>query len=137
MGVLDIFGGKPRESLSQPGIFAGCEDIKDVETFEWPNPDYLVFDETLKIIENASSKGLAVFLGSVLLSVISLLAYFLWGVPFLLFFLFFPPILFRRPHAPPPRSQFCTSCGYQFQGFEYHCPICGAKIPSSPSEKAF
>jgi len=61
--MFDIFGGKPRESLTQPGIFAECEDIKEVEAFEWPNPDYLKFDETLKIVEKASSKGMAVFGG--------------------------------------------------------------------------
>lgn len=61
--MFDIFGGKPRESLTQPGIFAECEDIKEVEAFEWPNPDYLKFDETLKIVKKASSKGMAVFGG--------------------------------------------------------------------------
>ena len=61
--MFDIFGGKPRTSLTQPGIFAECEDIKEVEAFEWPNPDYLKFDETLKIVEKSSSKGMAVFGG--------------------------------------------------------------------------
>ena len=61
--MFDVLDGVPRESLAQPGIFAECEDVKEIENFEWPNPDYLNFDETLKIIENASSKGMAIFGG--------------------------------------------------------------------------
>ncbi len=61
--MFDIFGGKPRTSLTQAGIFGDCEDIGEVEAFDWPNPDYLNFDETLKIIEMASSKGMAIFGG--------------------------------------------------------------------------
>lgn len=61
--MFDIYGGEPRTSLTQPGIFANCEDIEEVEAFDWPNPDYLKFDETLKIVEMASSKGMAIFGG--------------------------------------------------------------------------
>ena len=61
--MFDLFGGTPRESLNQPGVFAECDDIREVEAFDWPDPDYLNFDETLKTIENASSSGLAVFGG--------------------------------------------------------------------------
>jgi len=61
--MFDILGGMPRESLTQPGVFADCEDIKEVEAFDWPDPDYLVFDETLKIAENATSKDMAIFGG--------------------------------------------------------------------------
>ena len=28
--MFDIFGGKPRKSLTQPGIFAECEDPREV-----------------------------------------------------------------------------------------------------------
>ncbi|RMD48909.1 MAG: hypothetical protein D6830_05915, partial [Ignavibacteria bacterium] len=31
-----------------PGIFSECEDIREVEKFEWPNPDYLDFTEVLQ-----------------------------------------------------------------------------------------
>lgn len=61
--MFDIFDGKPRTSLTQPGIFSDCEEIDEVEAFEWPNPDYLNFDETLKIVEMASLKGMAIFGG--------------------------------------------------------------------------
>jgi uroporphyrinogen decarboxylase len=61
--MWDILGGKPRESLSQPGVFAECEDIKDVEAFDWPNPDYLDFTTSLVNIDEARAEGLAVFGG--------------------------------------------------------------------------
>jgi uroporphyrinogen decarboxylase len=61
--MFDVYGGRPQESLSQPGIFAECEDIKEIEAFEWPNPDYLNFEEVIKIIDIASSRGMAIFGG--------------------------------------------------------------------------
>ena len=61
--MFDIFDGKPRTSLTQPGVFSDCEEIDEVEAFDWPNPDYLNFDETLKIVEMASLKGMAIFGG--------------------------------------------------------------------------
>jgi len=35
-------------SLGAAGLFAECEDIQEVEAFEWPNPDYLDFTEVLQ-----------------------------------------------------------------------------------------
>ena len=61
--IWDVLGGKPRISLAQPGVFAECEDVKEVETFDWPNPDYLDFSVTLKKVEQAAAEGLAVFGG--------------------------------------------------------------------------
>ena len=61
--LWDYLGGKPRVSLSQPGVFAECEDVKEVEAFDWPNPDFLDFSSSLKKIDMAKAEGLAVFGG--------------------------------------------------------------------------
>ncbi len=61
--IWDYLGGKPRVSLSQPGVFADCDDVKEVEAFDWPNPDFLDFSSTLKKIDAARAEGLAVFGG--------------------------------------------------------------------------
>ena len=37
--------------LASSGFFADCEDPAEVEKFEWPNPDYLDFSETLGILK--------------------------------------------------------------------------------------
>jgi len=61
--MFDVYGGKERKSLNQPGVFADCESVKEVEAFDWPNPDYMDFTSTLNAIELARSKGMAVFSG--------------------------------------------------------------------------
>jgi uroporphyrinogen decarboxylase len=61
--MWDVLGGKPRVSLGQPGVFADCDSVKEVETFDWPNPDYLDFTSTLANIDAAIAEGLAVFGG--------------------------------------------------------------------------
>ncbi|MGI6113416.1 MAG: uroporphyrinogen decarboxylase family protein [Mahellales bacterium] len=61
--MFDVLGGKPRESLSQPGIFAECENVKEIEDFPWPDPKYLDFSSTIKKIDEAREHGLAIFGG--------------------------------------------------------------------------
>lgn len=61
--MWDVLGGQPRMSLSQPGVFTECEDVKAVEAFDWPNPDYLDFRTTLANIQAAKAAGLAVLGG--------------------------------------------------------------------------
>lgn len=56
--MFDVYGGKEKKSLSQPGVFAECENIKEVEDFDWPNPDYLDFSSTIGLIDSANSKGM-------------------------------------------------------------------------------
>lgn len=52
-----------RASLNAPGVFAECEDLKEVERFPWPNPDYLDYSNTVRLTKEAYGKGLAVFGG--------------------------------------------------------------------------
>jgi len=61
--MFDVLGGKPRESLTQPGVFANCEDYKEVLNFDWPDPEYLDFSSTLKKIKQAKEHDFAVFGG--------------------------------------------------------------------------
>ncbi len=62
--VFDISGGKPRESLTQPGVFADCEDIREVEAFDWPDPTYLDLRDTLHYIDHMHDKGKYIFSGA-------------------------------------------------------------------------
>jgi uroporphyrinogen decarboxylase len=41
--MWDFYNGKERTHLTEPGVFAECEDVKEVEAFDWPNPDYMDF----------------------------------------------------------------------------------------------
>lgn len=61
--MWDVLGGKQRTSLDQPGVFADCEDVSEVEAFDWPDPDYLDFTPTLAKVRQASARGMAVFGG--------------------------------------------------------------------------
>lgn len=61
--MFDYLGGNKRISLNQDGVFADCEDIKEVEKFEWPDIKFLDFNSTREKVKSASSKGLAVFGG--------------------------------------------------------------------------
>lgn len=50
-GMFD--SGLNKDIHSQAGPLADCEDVREVEEFPWPNPDYLVFDSTLEALRNA------------------------------------------------------------------------------------
>lgn len=41
--MWDLLGGKKRKTIVDPGVFAECTNIKEVDAFDWPNPDYLDF----------------------------------------------------------------------------------------------
>jgi len=49
--VFDI--QRDGRELGAPGIFAKCENIEEVDQFDWPNPDYLDFTEVLQRLQNA------------------------------------------------------------------------------------
>jgi uroporphyrinogen decarboxylase len=50
-GMLD--GGLGKKYHGQPGPFADCTDVREVEDYEWSNPDYLHFDQCLLALKNA------------------------------------------------------------------------------------
>jgi uroporphyrinogen decarboxylase len=43
----------PQAGLASGGVFADCEDVRQVEDFPWPNPDYLDFSASLQALKNA------------------------------------------------------------------------------------
>ena len=51
-GMFDGGLGK-KKSHGQAGPFADCEDVKEVEAFPWPKPEYLHFDECLAALRGA------------------------------------------------------------------------------------
>ncbi|MDY6877245.1 MAG: uroporphyrinogen decarboxylase family protein [Chloroflexota bacterium] len=42
-----------RLSHGQPGPFANCEDVSELDDYEWPNLDYLHYDDCLDELRNA------------------------------------------------------------------------------------
>lgn len=54
---------KDHKSLNSGCIFEDCEDIKEIEQFSWPNPEYLDFSGCLDDTKYAYEQGLAVFGG--------------------------------------------------------------------------
>ncbi|MHA2029535.1 MAG: zinc-ribbon domain-containing protein [Candidatus Kariarchaeaceae archaeon] len=69
-------------------------------------------------------------IGLVLLSILSILAFFIFNFPFPFLFLFFPPLLFRagrknrKLFAEHQQSSFCSNCGYQLSPHWTFCPSC-------------
>ena len=62
--MFDVLGGKKRSSLSEDGVFAGTEDIAEVDAFHWPDPKYIDFTETLMEIDKTIAAGQAVLSGT-------------------------------------------------------------------------
>jgi uroporphyrinogen decarboxylase len=60
--MWDCFRGK-RVSLGEGGVFAECEDVREVEAFDWPDPKYLNLETVIADTRYAHEKGLAVFGG--------------------------------------------------------------------------
>jgi len=58
--IFDCTGGRPKKTLNQPGVFAGCEDPGDVDAFDWPDPDHLDFTACTKTIDYVVAKEMAV-----------------------------------------------------------------------------
>lgn len=57
--LFDALDGAPRTSLGQPGIFAECEDVREIENYAWPEVRYLDFTKTIAEIDRAVSAGQA------------------------------------------------------------------------------
>jgi uroporphyrinogen decarboxylase len=62
--MFDVLGGKKRDSLSEPGVFAETEDVAEIEKFHWPDIKYIDFSETIKEIDKTIASGQAVLSGS-------------------------------------------------------------------------
>jgi uroporphyrinogen decarboxylase len=45
--------GLSKKRHGQPGPLADCEDVQELESFPWPNPDYLSFDRCLNALRTA------------------------------------------------------------------------------------
>lgn len=62
--MFDVLNGKKRISHNQDGVFAHCEDVAEVEAFDWPEEKYVDFAPTLAEIERTAAAGQAVLSGS-------------------------------------------------------------------------
>ncbi|MGI6174276.1 MAG: uroporphyrinogen decarboxylase family protein [Christensenellales bacterium] len=62
--MFDVLGGKARHSLGQPGVFAECEDVAEVEKFDWPDAKYVDFTDTIREIDRTVEAGLGVMSGT-------------------------------------------------------------------------
>ena len=61
--LFDVHGGKEQKSLSQPGVFANCETIEEIEDFDWPNPDGFDFSKLSTHLSGARLFGFATMSG--------------------------------------------------------------------------
>ncbi len=61
--IFDPLGGKERISLSQDGIFAECEDWREVERYPWPDARFLDLDALERKIDSARARGMGVASG--------------------------------------------------------------------------
>ncbi len=52
-GMFDA--GFSKKSHGQAGPLADCEDVRELESFPWPNPDYLSFDRCLAALRAAGN----------------------------------------------------------------------------------
>ncbi len=52
-GVPIFDNRRADRGLSAPGVFAGCDSVRQVEEFLWPDCDFLVFDEWISALEMA------------------------------------------------------------------------------------
>jgi uroporphyrinogen decarboxylase len=62
--LWDVTGGKPRESLGSPGVFAETEDPSEVDDFPWPDPACLDLSVTREIMEKARARNLGILGGT-------------------------------------------------------------------------
>ena len=62
--MWDVLAGQARKSLGQAGVFAECEDVAEVEAFEWPDEACVDFESTLRAVDETRARGQAVLSGS-------------------------------------------------------------------------
>lgn len=56
--AFDPYNGKPRYGHGHPGCFADCESIKEVDDYQWPNPDYMDFSDIVNELRIHVDKGI-------------------------------------------------------------------------------
>ena len=61
--MWDCFKGEKRKSLLQAGVFAEVESVRDIEAFDWPNPEFIDLEKVYNDAVAANDAGLAVFGG--------------------------------------------------------------------------
>lgn len=61
--IFDCYLGQEKKSLSQPGVFAECETLKEIDEFPWPELKYLDFSDYRKIINQTHDENLSFFGG--------------------------------------------------------------------------
>ena len=61
--MWELYGGKKRKSLTQPGVFAETTDLSEVENFDWPNPGFMDYSPVLEDVKYAVDNDIAVFGG--------------------------------------------------------------------------
>jgi len=74
--MFDVLGAEERQSLGQAGIIAECVNAREVEDYEWPNPDYLDFTSTIETIDRATENGMAIW-GGMWMPFFHIVAFFL------------------------------------------------------------
>lgn len=61
--MFDYTGGVEKKALNQAGVFSEFTSVKEVEDFDWPDPKYLDFEPSRKLMESAAEKDLFIFGG--------------------------------------------------------------------------
>lgn len=61
--LWDVMAGKERKTIVDSAIFAECEDIKEVEAFEWPDPKYMDFTRLNTRMNEINAQGKVVLGG--------------------------------------------------------------------------
>lgn len=61
--IFDCYLGREKTSHGQPGVFADCLSIDEIDDFPWPDLKYLDFSDYKKTIDKAHDDGLAFFGG--------------------------------------------------------------------------
>ncbi len=58
--MFDVLGGQKRTSLTQPGIFADCESVTEIEAYKnWPDPAILDLDKLENMLDLTHQQGMA------------------------------------------------------------------------------
>lgn len=58
--MFDVLNGETRISLSQPGMFADCEDPAEIEAYDnMPDPEHIDLDRLEALLDEAHANGMA------------------------------------------------------------------------------